>query len=123
MADSDNEKLKKVLTESFRNKAKDTLVKKALRDRIAKKKAKKKGAKFDKFVENNLKAPLSDIGQGALDDAAEISSAKDRVRDAANRVEAEKNKPVPRVKTNVFGIGQAATNIRKIKNDPRKTGN
>jgi len=116
---SDVNKLRDVLIKSYRNKAKDKIVKKAIKKRIADKKAQKKGKKFGKVREHNLKQPLHTEASGALKARKEKRGADDRVADAKRKAE---TKPVKKKeKKNVFGLGQAMSNIRKVKNDPRKT--
>lgn len=110
---SDVKKLRDVLIKSYRNKAKDKIVKKAIKKRIADKKSMKKGAKLGKVREHNLKQPLHTEAEGALKVAKERSQADDRVSDAKARAE---KKPVKKKeKKNVFGLGQAVSNLRKMK--------
>lgn len=116
---SDVDKLRDVLVKSYRNKAKDKIVKGAIKKRIADKKAAKKGKKHSKVRAHNLKQPLHTEASGALKAAKEKSQADDRVSDAKRKAETKPAKK--QKKKNVFGLGQAISNIRKVKNDPRKT--
>lgn len=114
----DVKKLRDVLIQSYRNKAKDKIVKKAIAKRVADKKSQKEGMKLDKVREHNLKQPLYTEAEGALKSAKEKSGADDRVNDARKKAE---EKPVKKKeKKNVFGLGQAMSNIRKVKNAPGK---
>jgi len=111
---SDVDKLRDILVKSYRNKAKDKIVKDAIRKRIADKKS---SAPKSKVRAHNLKQPLYTEAQGALDSAKEKSGANDRKNDAKR--EAAKKPVKKKEKKNVFGLGQAATNIYKMKNRPK----
>jgi hypothetical protein len=114
MADADTARLKKILTETYRNKAKDKRVKDAIRKRIADKKSQKKGEKFSKVRTHNLKTSLSSEAKGALKADKEKSDADDRVNDAKKK--AEKPKPKPKKKKkDVFSVGLAAKNVLQMK--------
>ena len=111
MADADTERLKKILTETYRNQAKDKQVKDAMRKRIAnKKRVKKHGPKsVDKVTRHNLKTPLSD--------EAKAAQTRDQTGAGSDKVMKPKKKKAvaEKKKTNVFGLGQAISNIRKMK--------
>jgi len=114
----DKNKLRDVLIKSYRNKAKDKIVKKAIKKRISDKKAQKKGMKLVKVRSHNLKQPLHTEASGALKARKERRGANDRKNDAARK--AAKPTVRDRIKKNVFGLGKAVSNIMKMKNDPKK---
>jgi len=112
MADADTERLKKILTETYRNQAKDKQVKDAIRKRIAdKKKVKKGGSKaVDKFTAHNLKAE-------SLSEAAAAAATKKHTGAGSDKVTKpkEKKEEVKKKKKDVFSVGLAAKNVLQMK--------
>jgi len=112
MADADTEKLKKILMESYRNKAKDKRIKDAIRKRIADKKLVKKKGKgaVSKETAHNLKySTLSEEAEGAIK-KTHTGAGSDKVEKAKAKKKKKKEE-----KKDVFSVGLAVENVKKIK--------
>jgi len=105
--------LAETFKEAFRA-GKEDIVKSALSRRLKIKRNIRDGKSVSRIDRNNARISPNETAIGALKDSAEKAGisrdaeiAKDR---AARKKRAEKKKK------NIFGIGQAAANIRKLKN-------